>query len=47
MDDDRADRGLEIAAFRYRLIAEALELSGDEAVSTVLSQIATTTHSDP
>jgi putative transposase len=45
--DDRTDRGLEIAAFRYRLIAEALELSGDEAVSAVLSRIATTTHSDP
>jgi putative transposase len=45
--DDRADRGLEIAAFRYRLIAEALELSGDEAVSEVLSRIAAATHSDP
>jgi len=45
--DDRTDRGLEIAAFRYRLIAEALELSGEEAVSAVLSRIAAATHSDP
>lgn len=47
MADDRADRGLEIAAFRYRLIADALELSGEEAVSVVLAGIAATTHSDP
>ena len=47
MAEERADRGLEIAAFRYRLIAEALELSGDEAVSAVLSRIAATAHSDP
>lgn len=47
MAEDRADRGLEIAAFRYRLIAEALELSGEEAVSAVLRRIAAATHSDP
>ena len=47
MADDRVDRGLEIAAFRYRLIADALEVSGDEAVSAVLSRVASVTHSDP
>ena len=47
MADDRADRGLEIAAFRYRLIAEAIELSGEEAVSAALSAIASVAHSDP
>jgi transposase InsO family protein len=45
--DDRADRGLEIAAFRYRLIADALELSGEEAVSAVLAGIAASARSDP
>jgi putative transposase len=45
--DDHADRGLEIAAFRYRLIAEALEVSGDEALSAVLGRIAAAVHSDP
>jgi putative transposase len=45
--DDRAERGLEIAAFRYRLIAEALELVGEEAVGVVLHRIGAATHSDP
>ena len=47
MAEDRDERALEIAAFRYRLIAEALELSSDDAVSAVLSRIASATHSDP
>jgi putative transposase len=45
--DDRVERGLEIAAFRYRLIAEALELSSEEAVGAVLHRIAAAAHSDP
>lgn len=47
MADDRAERGLEIAAFRYRLLAEALELSSEDAVGAVLARIAAATHSDP
>jgi transposase InsO family protein len=45
--DDRDERAFEVAAFRYRLIAEAIELSSDDAVSAVLSRIASATHSDP
>lgn len=47
MANDRDDRALEVAAFRYRLIAEAIELSSDDAVSAVLSRLASATHSDP
>jgi len=40
------ERGLEIAAFRHRLIAEAIE-ARDEQVSQVLRRIALRPHTDP
>ena len=47
MANDRDERAFEVAAFRYRLIAEAIELSSDDAVSAVLSRMASATHAGP
>lgn len=44
---DRAEQGLEIAAFRYRLIAEALELESQQGVDAALREVASATHGDP
>ncbi|HET7293190.1 MAG TPA: Mu transposase C-terminal domain-containing protein [Vicinamibacteria bacterium] len=46
MASENDDAALAIAAFRYRLIAEALEVS-DAAVAQVLTAIASQTHNDP
>lgn len=44
---EATDEALAIAAFRYRLIAEALEVHNAEAVGSVLSATASETHTDP
>lgn len=47
MPPDASDEALAIAAFRYRLIAEALEVSSEVAVGAVLAVTASGTHTDP
>ena len=44
---EATDEALAIAAFRYRLIAEALEVQNAEAVSSVLAATALQTHTNP
>ena len=46
MPPDASEERLAIAAFRYRLIAEALEVS-NVAVGAVLAATASSTHTDP